>query len=123
MKQCIWIDITLSINFSTFFVVFFPQCLMHLEDKLKEIYLKSLVGALLFVVLFCCYCLLGIVFTLIPFPAQVRFLLRAGNRLFLPAIDVNVTAYLEKNTIEMMLRTSTLAFRSSHLRLYIYSLF
>ena len=35
------------------FFVFFPQCLMHLEDKLKEIYLKSLVGALLFVVLFC----------------------------------------------------------------------
>ena len=92
---------------------------MHLEDKLKEIYLKSLVGALLFVVLFCCYCFLDIVFTLVPFPAQVGLLLRAGNRLFLPAINVNVTGYLDKITIAMMLRTSTLAFRSSHLRLYI----
>lgn len=80
---------------------------MHLEDKLKEIYLKSLVGALLFVVLF--YFFLDIVFTLIPFPAQVGFLLRAGNRLFLPAINVNVTGYLDKITIAMMLRTSTLA--------------
>ena len=52
-----------------FFVFFFPQCLMHLEDKLKEIYLKSLVGALLFVFLFCCDCFLDIVFTLMPFPA------------------------------------------------------
>ena len=92
-----------------FFVVFFPQCLMHLEDKLKEIYMKSLVGALLFVVLFCCCCFLDIVFTLMPFLAQVGFLLRAGNRLFLPAINVNVTGYLDKITIAMMLRTSTLA--------------
>ena len=90
---------------------------MHLEDKLKEIYLKSLVGALLFVVLFC-YCFLDIVFTLILFPAQVGFLLRAGNWLFLPAMNVNVTGYLDKITIAMMLRTSTLAFRSSHLRLF-----
>ena len=80
---------------------------MHLEDKLKEIYLKSLVGALLFMVLFCCF--LDIVFTLMPFLAQVGFLLRAGNRLFLPAINVNVTGYLDKITIAMMLRTSTLA--------------
>ena len=43
--------------------------------------------------------------------AKSGFLLRAGNRLFLPAINVNVTGYLNKKTIEMMLQTSTLAFQ------------
>ena len=42
------------------------------------------------------------------------FFLRAGNRLFLPAIHQNVTGYHDQNIIEIMLRTSALAFLFMH---------